>query len=49
MHFIINFTAAKHGIYLSEFNVSFLLEDCIVLDDFKFTEHLQCFCLMKFF
>lgn len=41
---IINFTGAKHGIYLSEFNISFLLQDHVTLDDFKYPEYLQCSC-----
>lgn len=44
IYFIRNFTDAKHGIYLPEFNISFLLEDHVMLDDFKFPEYLQCFC-----
>lgn len=42
--FIINFTGAKHGIYLSEFNISFLLQVHVMLDDFKFPAYLQYFC-----
>lgn len=44
MYFIINFTGAKHGIYLSEFNISFLLQEHVMLYNFKFPEYLQCFC-----
>lgn len=49
IYLIINFTGAKHGISLSEFNISFLLEDHVILDDFKFSEYLQCLCSMIFF
>lgn len=44
VYFIINFTGAKHGIYISEFNISLLLQDHVMLDDFKFPEYLQHFC-----
>lgn len=44
IHFIINFTGAKHGIFLSEFNIILLLQDYVMLDDFKFPDYLQCFC-----
>lgn len=49
IYLIINFTGAKHGIYLSEFNIRFLLENHVMLDDFKFPECLQCFLLNDFF
>lgn len=44
IYFIINFTGAKCGIYISEFNTSFLLQEHVMLDDFKFPEYFQCFC-----